>query len=879
MAYKRCLTFIFLLMVSFEAIFASSETSTSDLFEVETTHFTIIYDESTQESAALIASTCEDSYEYLCSLFHTDPNLHLPVVFTSKIKILNAYFTTGPSNHIVLYDVVADKGSLTSFSETLTSVFKHELTHAFTMNLRSSFWQCLANIFGDSVNPSNFLYSYQSMTEGIAVTTESLEGYGRMNDPYSYRVIYQAKLEGKFPSWLEISGARDTYPSSLLPYIFGGAFLTYLCDTYGTDPVYEIFVEFGKINWFKDTANIIESKIGVDFKTLWNDFYDSIEVPDNILEGSKLESYTKLGSFNGIKALSDGSVVFHDSSSYSLYTLTSDLDGALNNCTKLCDFLSYSDEYAVTEDGLKLLMPFILESSSCVKIMTKDGKTLKVFSFDDRDARGGVFIENGILMYVSKGQESFLELYNTDYEFVSSVSLGYGAVASSFTNCKDGNVAFIYTLNGEDNIAILSLQNMSIELYENPKPMRIFSLSLAYKTDENLLSFTWFPTVSSLANIENDSPILGSYGEFILHDSSFRLSNVNVNGGVNSPLRLKDTVLFARDLYEGAVLNTISIEALELEEKTYTSHKTLKVQNFDSSKFNAIKGAKKYNAFDHMTNGSLLPIGYYLDGSAGLGLTWMVVDPTEQYAFNMTGFFDEYDLFNLGIWGTNNLELGPLSLPVSIGAKLTDSIMQFDFQIEPYYSYYFDAGKQLDISDFMSDSVIFSPKGSSKGITNALHNTFVISYTSATSTGIGLNTTKGYIVQFALEDIDPSLAFKVKFPIFKFGFILEGAAKYTIKVKDIQLSGSTNVNLLNLEIQKGTRILSLYLKRISLDTQYDCSYNVFQRSFEHILQLRLYATLTPLFGALSSAFEIKLGAVLSWNPAEGTPKVTFSIIQ
>ncbi len=874
MPQKKCLTVIFLLFVSFGAIFASN------LLEVETTHFTIIYDESCTESAALIANCCEDTYDYLCSLFHVDPNLHLPVILTSKIKVLNAYFTPSPSNHIVLYNVIADKGSLTSFSETLPSIFKHELTHAFTMNLRSSFWQSLANIFGDYINPSTFLYSYQSMTEGIAVATESLEGYGRMNDLNSYKVVYQAKLEGKFPSWIEICGARDTYPSSLLPYIFGGAFLTYLCDSYGTNAVYDLFVEFGRINWFKDTAKIIENTLGVKIDTLWNDFYNSIEVPSSLIEASKLDSYTKLGSFNGIKALSDGSIIFHDSASYSLYSLTSDL----SKSSKICDFLSYCDEYSISEDGLKLLLPYVLETSNCVRIISKEGKILKTFSFDDKDARGGVFTNEGVLLYIAKGQETFLEFYDNNYNFISSISLGYGAIASSFVNCNDALVAFIYTLNGEDNIAILNLQDMGIELYENPSSMRIFSLSLASATEEKLLSFTWFPTVSSLAdmksaenseNAEKEGPILGGYGEFIIDDGSFRLSKANVNGGVNSPLRLQETVLFSSELYEGSVLNTIAIEALNLEEKIFTSHFALDAQSFDSSKFESLTSSKNYNAFEHMTDGALLPGGYYLDGSAGSGLTWAVTDPTGQYVFQMSSFFDSLGIFNLGVWGTNNLEIGSLSLPVSVGTKLTNGKLYFSFQFEPTYIHYFDAGKQLAIADYISDSVVLS----NNGVSNSFNNVFVVSYASATSTGIGLNTSKGYKVQFVLENINPSMTFKVKFPIFKFGITLGGGVNYQTKNKDLNLLGSGNVNLYNFEIQEGIRVLSLYIKRITVDTQYDCSYSISQKTFDQLIQLRVYATFAPLLGALSSSVELKLGASLSYSPAEGKLKVSFSVIQ
>ena len=864
MSYKKGLAVFFLLFVVFGAIFAS------DLLEVETTHFTIIYDESSKESAALIASSCEDTYDYLCSLFKTDPDLHLPVILTTQTKVLNAYFTPSPSNHIVLYDVVAEKGSLTSFSETLTSVFKHELTHAFTMNLRSSFWQVLANFFGDYINPSTFLYSYQSMTEGIAVTTESLEGYGRMNDLYSYRIVYQAKVEGKFPSWVEISGARDTYPASLIPYIFGGAFLTYLCDTYGTDVVYEIFVNFKDINWFKDTAGIIETTIGVNFDTLWNDFYESIEVPTNLVESTKVNGYKKAGSFDGLKTLSDGSVVFHDSASYSLYKLTSDL----GKSSKLIDDLTYANEYAVSEDGAKLLIPYVLEDSNFVKVLTSEGKVLKTFRFDDKDVRGGVFTEDGVLLYVAKEQETFLELYDSNYEFVSSISLGYGAVASSLTNCKDGKIAFIYTLNGADNLAFLKLQDMSVEVYESPVSMRIFYLSLAYEAEENLLSFTWFPSVDSIEENENDSPVLGAYGEFILDDGSFRLSKANVSGGVNSPLRLKDTVLFSANYYEGATLNTVSIEALALEEKVITSHSTLVAQAFDSSKLEALSGSKKYNAFDNMNNGVLLPLGGYLDGSNGMGLTWSVTDPTGQYNFNMTVFSDLLGFYSLGLWGTDNLQLGPVALPVTVGTKFTSGWFFFNFQIQPSYSYSFDAGKQLTIADKIADTLVLY-KGQ---VRNSIHNIFAISYTSATNTGLGFNKTKGYKLQFALTDIDPSFTAQVRIPML-FALSLTGTAKYSVSSKNLALEGKGNLTLFNLEIQNGTRILDLYVKRVTLDTVYHCNYSVSLKTFEQTISLRAYVTFAPLLGTFASSLELKMGAVLSYNPAEESPTVTFTIIE
>lgn len=864
MAHKRFILVFFLMIVAFGAIFAAgsdSVDSDSTVMEVRTEHFTIIYDKSTEKSAAIIADCCEETYDYLVSLFKTDPDLYLPVVLTSSVKMLNANFAAYPANRIFLYDVIADKGSLTSFPEILSNVFKHELTHAFTCNFRSSFWQVLANIFADSVNPSSMLYSLESLTEGIAVTVESLDGYGRMNDYASTRIVRQAKIEGKFPSWIGICGAKDTYPSSLLPYIFGGSFLTYLLDTYGSDKVCEIFVRFGKINWFKDTSAIIEAVIGVKIDTLWNDFYESIEVPAEAKDGSAVEGYKNVGVFTELRALSDGSVMFRDSASYSLYKLSSDTKTSV----KVMNDLSYSESYDVSDDGL-ILIPMILEASNCVQIKTQEGKTVKTFKYEDRDVRGGAFVKDGLVLYTSKAQETSLEIYDSNYELLDTIFLGYGAVASGFANLKDGRLAFILTQGVCDNIAILNTQDFTVEVYENPTAMRLTNLALSYGSSESVLSFGWLPTADA---VENDSPILGGYGEFNYNDGSFRLSKVAVNGGVNYPVRLQNTVLYASCLYEGDVLSTIEIEDLALQAPVVTSHSSLAAKEFEADKLNSLSGAEAYKPFNNMTSSMLLPSGYYLDGSAGTGLTWSATDPTQTYGFNMTGFTNK-DGFSLGVWGAMNTKIGSLSL----GSLVSNEKVSFDVLAQPSYTFTFDAGKSLTVTEQAYYS--FSVSDTSKG--HSFENSFVTSYSNATSTGLGINKTLGYRITFGLTNLDPSLSFEVRLP-FYFPVSLKGGASYEVASKALILEGTGKLTLLSFEVQDGTRVLGVYVKRFVVDALYDCLYEQQTNKATHTITLRAYAEVAPLLGMLASALDLKLGAQLVWNPVEGTTEFTFAVIQ
>ena len=864
MAYKRGILVFLLIIVSIWAIFA--EETESGLLEVQTEHFTIIYDKDTQASAAVIASICEDSYDYLVSLFKADPELYFPVILTSDTKMLNANFATYPANRIFLYDVVADKGSLTSFPETLSYIFRHELTHAFTINFRSSFWQVLANIFTDSVSPSNFLYSYQSLTEGVAVAVESLDGAGRMNDYLSTRIVRQAKLEGNFPSWIAICGARDTYPSSLLPYIFGGAFLTYLCDTYGTDKVCEIFVRFGKINWFKDTTGIIESVIGVKMKVLWQDFYESIEVPSDLVSGSSVEGYTKAGSFTGFRALSDGSVMFRDGATYNLYKLSPDL----STSTKVLSDLSYSTIYDVSEEGL-ILISYVLEKANWVQLKTQEGKVIRTFNYEDRDVRGGAFVKDGLVLYTSKAQETFLEVYNSDYELIGSLALGYGAVASGFANLKDGYLAFILTQGLEDNIVILDTANLALELYDNPTSMRLYNLALSYDTSEKLLSFCWVPTAASE---ESDGPILGGYGEFNPENGSFRLSKVNVNGGVNYPVRLRDTVLYSSCLYEGAVINSISVEALNLGNWITTSTSAFVAKTFATDKLQALSEAKAYNPFEHMNSGMLLPAGSYLDGASGLGLTWSVLDPTQTFAFNMSGLYDKETGFSLGLWGYAKASLGPVALPVTVGSLFNEKQVSLSLLAQPSYSFYFDAGKAITVSDKAYYTVAFSDQGVGQVLTNS----FALSFTSATSTGLGVNDSLGYKLTFGLTNLNPSLTVKVVLP-FYVPISLTVSGSYDVASSFFIAKGEGKLTLLTVEVQDGTRLLGLYIKRLIVDALYNCAYAVNLDKFNQTITLRAYTEFAPLVGVFASSLDLKLGVKLVWNPAEGLPKLSVAFFQ
>lgn len=253
------------------------------LFCIQTEYFDFIFPEESAASARVLASRADDFYREICARLEVSDSMRkalcgMPVFITRETEVLNGYFTPLPYNRIVLYDSVPPQ-SFAVFSDTLLSVFYHELVHAVSLNIKSPFWYGFSRATGDVYSPSLLLNLPTSFTEGIAVSFESIGGEGRLNDAYSMHVIRQAKLEGKFPDWRTAAGAYSAYTDGSLPYIFGAAFADYLQKTYGNHLYAEFWKQSGRMHLFKLSAGIFKKVYGISLKQAWNDFEQSIQLP------------------------------------------------------------------------------------------------------------------------------------------------------------------------------------------------------------------------------------------------------------------------------------------------------------------------------------------------------------------------------------------------------------------------------------------------------------------------------------------------------------------------------------------------------------------------------------------------------------------------
>lgn len=244
---------------------------------IRTQFFDIIFPGECAAAAGRVAAVVDGYYQEISALLETACNEHFAVTITRSVESMNAYFTVAPYNRIVLYDTPPDT-SLDSYADTLESVFYHELTHAVTTNIRSPFAGFLAGVFGDWFAPAGFTQT-NFMLEGAAVSFESLGGAGRVHSPYSTQLVRQAKLDGRFPGWRDVTGARDTFPGGTDAYAFGALFSQFLQETYGMKKYAEFWRTAGSMHGFKRS---IKKTYGKPVAALWEDFAAWVRVPDDV---------------------------------------------------------------------------------------------------------------------------------------------------------------------------------------------------------------------------------------------------------------------------------------------------------------------------------------------------------------------------------------------------------------------------------------------------------------------------------------------------------------------------------------------------------------------------------------------------------------------
>ncbi|MDR2110255.1 MAG: hypothetical protein LBP32_03000 [Spirochaetaceae bacterium] len=249
---------------------------------IRTAHFEIIYPRESESTARSLALQADGIYERVSGLLGIYPDRRVPVTITPHTDEFNGYMNPLPYPHIVLFDTPMDP-EWTVFANSLEGLFLHELTHAVSLSSRGPFLTVLHRIFGGWVYPAA-LTAPLFMVEGVTVSFESLDGFGRARDPLIKERLRQAVYEDAFLTPFQAAGVYDLPPAGSAYYEYGGLFSAYLQEKYGMEKYAELWRTMGRSYYVSlffynhGFFHIFQRIYGLPFPEAWDDFKESLRI-------------------------------------------------------------------------------------------------------------------------------------------------------------------------------------------------------------------------------------------------------------------------------------------------------------------------------------------------------------------------------------------------------------------------------------------------------------------------------------------------------------------------------------------------------------------------------------------------------------------------
>ena len=518
-----------------------------DLRVIKTQWFDIIYEPDSADSAARLAQEADKIYEEIAGMYGYEPYLRLPVVLTSKNEQFNAYYNSQAYDRIVLYDTACIP-ELSVFSDELISTFRHELTHAYTFNLKDSYWRSVSAVFGSCFTPNLFILP--GWAEGATLTSESSFGEGRLNDEYALHMVKQAKLENQFPAYNDMHGVQDCYPYGSY-YYFNGTFNKWLQDTFGMQKYAEFWYKCD--NGYTMALEICFKKVfGIKLNKAWKQYRDSFSVPE--IPGNPLTDSSPIKVTDYFSGSSE---------KYSPKNLSGTLFDCLISCENGCAWIDAGTN-SVFYNGNKLFTQYGVDKIS----LSKDGRFMAVSYIDyytpvysrkvkiydmvhkkwTRVNGNGIMnasiLSNGtdyaLVLTGFKSQSKWIKIYDLSLEENGEISkitekkvisLPYGTSPSYYTDVSGSgelSYGFIKKTGLTYTICTANINDDVVTEYSLPYDRMVLT-GLSLSDDSKEFNFSW-----------TKPGIMPRYGSLNIESGEFKLSNQDVSGGVFDPVEVSE---------------------------------------------------------------------------------------------------------------------------------------------------------------------------------------------------------------------------------------------------------------------------------------------------------------------------------------------------
>ena len=564
-----CFTSVF----AYEGMLAGQK----DLKVIKTEFFDIIYTPDSEKAAAIIAEHADDLYRELHDTYNLIHDFRLPVTITSSQDMFNAYFSQAPYNRIVLFDTQSP-ASMAVFEEDLLMVFRHELTHAITINIKTPFWVVVSKIFGDMINPTP-LIATSGQLEGIAVTEESRTGEGRLHSEFARHIVKQAKLEDDFPNFAEITGARSIYVYDY-NYKFGGEFMEYVRQRYGEEKLAEYWkrmTNLGGLSYF----TIFDTVYGISMDDAWNDFKEAFPVPaipaDPAETGlvSRFNNDKDFEQYNYVASAGE-KIVYHNKNTAEFYYAVKDAPSP-TGYTKPKKFLHQDSIQSMNLSADGRYLTYVYQSTAGAlprnKMVIYDFETKSKFKVPEER------LNNGVVFTITEGgaqtkylaanknisQDSSINIFRLeenskgklkDMELVETINNKFNNFSTNLQADDKGTIYYLSKQGVEYLIKSYDFIRKVHKQYELPHPdMLIQGLSISPAADGSTRALFTYVQPGTMPRL----------GEARIHPTGveYNLYQQDLSGGIFAPVALDENdIMYVANFLKGNHIYTANIRGL-----------------------------------------------------------------------------------------------------------------------------------------------------------------------------------------------------------------------------------------------------------------------------------------------------------------------------
>lgn len=834
---KFAVLLLFVVSVS-SVLFASVTEGTEDLLIAHTQNFDVIYREESFATAKVVFENVERIYREVSGILGYDMKdfRRVPIVITDQRYVFNAYFSKASNAHIVIINTFSQIGELTTFEDSILGVLRHEMSHTIQDFIRGPFWRALP-IFSPQT-----IYSPPYVSEGLAVMAESYYGSGRLNDKTFVQQLIQSKLEGKFPTDLQASGARDVFPYGI-EYSFGGAFIDWLRRTHSLEDVQK-FVEWNGRLLFRTTyTNYIDS-FSEDLGTLWAEFRDSVQVPE-VSEPSLVDD--KKGIINSMQSR-NGRILGYDSSTADFFEMVG------NERKHLFYHATYYPEIGIMSDG-RILAPMVDYLDRYLHVF-KDGRIVHTFNNERAGFAANRDGKEVIVTYSENNRVAYLSVWNAEnYEPIGRCCLGSEVYVGSFCTLDNGLGAMLINKNSHSSIVLFDPSTFITYKLENKDDLRFQSLT----ANGNKLCFSYSNTMTCYGEIDIEIEKPDSQNDALTIKSVMRLSDKLYNAGIIYPVRVGDEVTYIASFYDFMAVAKVPVSDLNLSEpepvdcSLYTAMFDV-YDPSDPSVSTRLNESSTYNPVGYFATARVVPLAIsYSDmfsSNIGLGLSYWTRDPSETLEFRATSGWNPFT--GQGFTGLN-LANYTRDIPFAIRANFVYPKFSFDVS--------FSAAWKLVLSHPGEMIKITETAGLKyEECKTYFNNKLYFIYSNLRSTGFTPNDYTGFetgvgalYYEYKTDDITGlagELLARYHLPKFFIPHVsVTGGTEFGL-THNFNVYGLITITPVSVEIQDG--FLEFYFNRFVLDLSYKCALLPRDLSLRHTIGAKAYFTMAARIGSLTS---------------------------